>query len=211
MEGGDQLTSFQVHVARIFFGLKGSQGYVVAGGAALLASGLIGRPTLDIDLFASAPVASVAEAKNSLIRALRRREYAVELIQDHPTFCRILVRDKGEELLIDLAIDSPPRVPPTVTLLGPTLSPLELAGRKLLALCGRAEARDFADVYVLAERFGKNALIEQASALDAGFELEVLAQMFATLSRLRDEEIPLVGGEIALARAFFAEWTKELR
>lgn len=37
-----------------------------------------------------------------------------------------------------------------MTLLGPTLVPLELAGRKLLALFGRAEARDFADVYVLA-------------------------------------------------------------
>ena len=99
MGGGDHLTTFQVHIARIFFGLKASQGYVVAGGAALLASELINRPTQDIDLFASAPVASVAEAKNSLIRALLRREYAVELIQDHPTFCRLLVRDKGEELL----------------------------------------------------------------------------------------------------------------
>jgi hypothetical protein len=32
---------------------------------------------------------------------------------------------------------------------------LELAGRKLLALFGRAEARDFAD-YVLEQRFGKD-------------------------------------------------------
>jgi len=59
--------------------------------------------------------------------------------------------------LVDLAIDSPPSAPPTVTLLGPTLVPMELAGRKMLALFGRAEARDFADAYVLAKRFGKGA------------------------------------------------------
>ena len=32
MEGEDHLTTFQVHIARIFFGLKASQGYLVAGG-----------------------------------------------------------------------------------------------------------------------------------------------------------------------------------
>jgi hypothetical protein len=44
MEGAEFLTAFQVHVVRIFFGLKTSNGYVVAGGAALLACDLIGRP-----------------------------------------------------------------------------------------------------------------------------------------------------------------------
>ena len=64
---------------------------------------------------------------------------------DSPTFCRLLATDWSDELLVDLAIDSPPHDLPTVTLLGPTMGPLELAGRKLLALFGPAEARDFAD------------------------------------------------------------------
>ncbi len=59
---------------------------------------------------------------------------------------------------MDLAMDSPPHSRTTMTVLGPTLAPLELAGRTLLALFGRAEARDFADVYVrdrLRERRGQ--------------------------------------------------------
>ena len=58
-----ELTIFQVEVAHTFFRLNASEGYVVAGGAALIASDLIGRPTQDLDLFTSAPVVSVAAAK----------------------------------------------------------------------------------------------------------------------------------------------------
>jgi len=47
--------------------------------------------------------------------------------------------DRDNEVLVDPAIDSPPSAPPTMTILGPRLAPLELAGRKLLALFGRAE------------------------------------------------------------------------
>lgn len=68
MDESDFLTIFQVQVARIFFGLKASDGYVVAGGAGLLASDLIARPTEDLDLFASAPISSVIEAKTALDR-----------------------------------------------------------------------------------------------------------------------------------------------
>lgn len=79
------------------------------------------------------------------------------------------------------------------------------------ALFGRAEARDFADVYVLAQRFGKDALVGQAQALDAGFDLDVLAQMMATLGRFDDDEIPLAPEDLALARSFFTSWADELR
>ncbi|PRZ40841.1 hypothetical protein CLV47_1136 [Antricoccus suffuscus] len=59
MEGENRPTTFQVHIGRIFFGLKDSHGFLVAGGAGLLASALISRSTQDIDLFASTPVTSV--------------------------------------------------------------------------------------------------------------------------------------------------------
>lgn len=210
MKGAHRLTTFQVHVAKVFFGLKASQGYVVAGGAGLLASELIDRTTQDIDLFASAPVTSVDEAKVAILRAMEHRKYDVEVMHDSSTFCRLIVGNGSEQVLVDLAIDSPPSVPPTVTLLGPTLAPLELGGRKLLALFGRAEARDFADVYVLAQRFGKDALIEHAAALDPGFDLDVLAQMMRTLSRFADDEIPIPPEEPTACREFFASWSTEL-
>lgn len=210
MEGAGLLTTFQIQIAQIFFGLKESEGCVVAGGSALLASDLVSRPTQDLDFFASAPVTDVTEARAALVRALTRRKYAVEAIANSPTFCRLVVTGIGESVLVDLVIDSPPIGPPTSTMLGPTLGPAELAGRKLLALFDRAEARDFADVYLLAERFGKEALVAQAVMVDGGFDLKVLAQMMRSLSRLDDDEIPLPPAECAPARAFFALWAEEL-
>ena len=61
-----------------------------------------------------------------------------------------------EDLIIDLGRDSPPEEPVATTDLGPTLSPRDLAARKTLALFGRAEARDFAAVYDLGRRYGRD-------------------------------------------------------
>ena len=210
MERPEQLSSLQIDLAAIFFSLDAAADYLVSGGAALLASDLITRSTEDLDLFAATPTNSVTRAKDSFVQALTERGCDVALIQDGATFCRMVVSRAGEETLVDLAIDSPPQATPTITVLGPTLAPLELAGRKLLALFGRAEARDFADVYLLAQRFGKESIIEQAQALDAGFDLGVLAQMIRTIDRFGDDEIPLAANELPTLQAFFADWASEL-
>lgn len=153
----------------------------------------------------------MTQAKDSFLRALERRDYEVAVLQDSLTFCRLVVGRDGEEVLVDLAIDSPPHDISTVTVLGPTLAPLELAGRKLLALFGRAEARDFADVYALAQRFGKEALLNQAQVLDPGFDQQVLAQMISTLERFADDEIPLPMSDMPHAKEFFHDWAIELK
>src|ERR1700728_3150299 len=51
--GGDQpgLPPFQLEVARMFFALPASQGFLLAGGAALLAQHLTTRPTEDLTFF----------------------------------------------------------------------------------------------------------------------------------------------------------------
>ncbi len=210
MNHAEQLTVLQIDLAGIFFGLDEAEGYFVTGGAALLASELIARPTEDLDLFTARPTMHVTRAKEAFVREVSGRECDVTIIQDGPTFCRMIVARAGEETLVDLAIDSPPHVGPTVTVLGPTLAPLELGGRKLLALFGRAEARDFADVYVLVQRFGKEALVKEAQALDAGFDVAVLGQMLRTISRFEEDEIPLPQDELPKVFAFFADWASEL-
>ncbi|MFC4853788.1 hypothetical protein [Actinophytocola glycyrrhizae] len=45
------LTDFQLQVAKLFFGLPASDGFVLAGGAALIAQHLTCRPTQDLDFF----------------------------------------------------------------------------------------------------------------------------------------------------------------
>lgn len=211
MSSRRHLTDIQVRVAEIFFGLEASAGYVVFGGAGLIAANLIARPTQDLDFFASSPTTSVDAAKEALMTSLVEHGYTVVVEHDGAsTFCRLAVELEREAVLVDLAIDSPPSHPPTVTLLGPTLAPLELAGRKMLALYGRAKARDFADVYVLAERFGKVALLEQAAAGDGGFIEAVFAQMVDSLRRIPDADIPIDPDKVPRLRSFFAEWSAEL-
>ncbi len=120
-------------------------------------------------------------------------------------FCRLVVHGP-EDLLVDLVIDSPPSAAPVMTMVGPTFAAIELAGRKLLALFDRAEARDFADVFALSQRFDREALLEQAVTIDPGFDASVLAEMMRTLTRFSDDEIPASPELVPAIRAYFAEW-----
>jgi hypothetical protein len=52
---------------------------------------------------------------------------------------------------------------------------------KLLALSGRPAARDFADVYVLADCRGREVLLGRAAQVDAGLDTRILAGMLAIL------------------------------
>ena len=74
-----------------------------------------------------------------------------------------VIRSADGGVLIDLAVNARPDLPASQTPAGPTLAPEELAGNKLLALFDRAAARDFADICVLARRFGKEVLLARAA------------------------------------------------
>ena len=59
------LTAFQVEVAQMFFGLPASQGFLLAGGAALAAQKLTTRPTQDLDFFTSPNSGDVLTARDA--------------------------------------------------------------------------------------------------------------------------------------------------
>src|SRR5712691_2027043 len=62
-DGRPGLPAFQLEVARMFFALPASKGFLLAGGAALLAQHLTARPTEDLDFFTApergSPVSSL--------------------------------------------------------------------------------------------------------------------------------------------------------
>ena len=204
------LTTFQVEVAQKFFALEEARGYLLAGGSALLAFGLISRPTQDLDFFTNDR--SVTPARDAFLAAIQAQSgWSFRLVHDSDTFCRIEVCDgANQQLLVDLAVDSAPTDPPTMTVVGPAPMPIELGGRKLLALFGRAEARDFADVFMVSRTFGKPALLAKAAEIDSGFDKRVLAEMFGTLRRFTDNEVPVDRQQIRELREFFAQWAREL-
>jgi hypothetical protein len=211
-DGGEpNLSAFQQQVAMLFFALPASQGFLLAGGAALLAQHLTARPTDDLDFFTTPERGHVLAARDALEAAARQRGWSTQRIHDSDTFCRMVIRSADAGVLIDLAVSAPPDLPASTTPAGPTLAPEELAGHKLLALFDRAAARDFADVYVLAHRFGKDILLDRAAQIDAGFDTNVLGGMIATLDRFTDDEIPVPDGlSVAELRAFYATWRSEL-
>ena len=141
--------------------------------------------------------------------AASNQGWSTERIRDEATFCRLIIH-ANDNLLIDLALDSPPGQPATASLIGPTFAPEELAGRKVLALFDRAEARDFADIYELSEHFSKDDLLDQATLVDPGFEERIFAQMLRSLARFSDQDLPAPETRIPAIRGFFANWAEEL-
>ena len=204
------LTLFQIAVAELFFSLPESDGFLLAGGAALAAQHLTSRPTRDLDLFTRSGHSTVAAARDAFELVAAGHGWSVRRIRDDITFCRLVV--SGEEtLLVDLALDAPPQLPPSPSIAGPTFGLEELAGRKLLALFDRAEARDFADVYILVQRYGTNTLLSRAAEVDPGLDPAILADMIGSLARFDDADIPVEADSVADLRAFFARWQGELR
>lgn len=203
------LSDFQVDVARLFFALPASDGFLLAGGGALLASGLTTRPTRDLDFFGAPTVVDISRVCEQFEAAVMEAGWSSSRLQSSGSFVRIHVVGP-EQLIVEIAIDSAAQWSPVLSAVGPTYDPQELAGRKLVALFDRAEARDFADVYVLAQQFDKASLLEWAHEIDPGFDLGVLRDMLGTLNRFTDEEIPIDPSLVARARAFFESWSQEL-
>jgi hypothetical protein len=209
--GSDPLTPLQVQAARLFFGLPDSAGFAVAGGAALIARGLIRRPTKDIDLFLlGSSDSTVAAAVAAFETALDRQGWSHSRAIDQQDFVRLAISNDEDNLVMDLGRDSPAAEPIDSTDLGPTLSSRDLAARKTLALFGRAEGRDFTDVYALAELYGRDRLLDWVAEDDPGFDRQIFADMLVSIDRLADEDLPVEPAQASSVRAYMQDWAAEL-
>jgi nucleotidyltransferase AbiEii toxin of type IV toxin-antitoxin system len=94
--------------------------------------------------------------------------------------------------------------------LGAVLSLEELAADKLLALFGRAEARDFVDVYLLSARLGIDRMLGLAKEKDAGFDQYVLATTIDAIERHRREEFDVRDEEYERLRTFYRDLRAQL-
>jgi hypothetical protein len=205
------LTPLQVEATQLFFSLPKSAGFVVAGGAALIVQGLIRRQTKDVDLFLlDAAASTITSAAASFETAIGARGWSHQRVIDQSDFVRLLITGSGENLIVDLGRDSPAEEPINTTDLGPTLSLRDLASRKTLALFGRAEARDFTDVYDLARRFGRDQLLDWATEDDPGFDNQIFASMLTSIERFSDADLPVQARHTSQLRAYFRDWAAEL-
>lgn len=183
------LTRLQERIRRTLSHLPDGGDLALAGGAALIVWGVVSRPTQDLDFFATS-AATVNELVPKIEGALTADGLEVRRVQVADGFARLIVTGGGEETLVDVAWDAR-RFPLEVTEEGPVLAVDEVAGDKLLALFGRAAARDFVDVDALIERYGLDRLCELAAEKDPGFDRLVLADMLGRIGRLPRAEFAM--------------------
>jgi len=205
----NRLTPFQSEVAKLFFSLPDSSGFLLAGGGALLVSGLSSRPTRDLDFMGTRELTAASRLAEKFMKRCREIGWTVDPVQIEEDFARVLVLHV-ESLIVDIVLDSPAVLPPTTSEVGPVFAGLELAARKLAALFGRAEARDFADVYILSRIFDRSEMVRCARQVDLGIDNVGLAQSMRTFDRFSPAEIPLSGHLRAEVHNFFASWAEQL-
>lgn len=210
MSGIDLITPFQREVANAFFGMPESKGFILAGGAALIASDTVERVTEDLDFFAARGEAHVPTTKAAFLEMCEVRNWSTEIVYDNDEFVRLEVFGPDDSVPVDFGIDATFLFPPIVTFLGPTVAPEENAGRKTLALFGRWRPRDFVDVYVLARMFGKQRLLDLAAERDLGFDLGFFTQALRRVNFRHDEDYPISNDQFDDMVAFFNEWADEI-
>ena len=203
-----RVTAFQEEVARVFFALPEARSFLLAGGLALLAHGMSFRPTEVMDAFTSQP-ADVSRASQAFQAAAAIQAWQVEILRSADTFVRLHVRGT-EALIVDIALDSPPGLPASMSFLGPTFAPDELAARKLLALFGRAMPRDFVDVYRVTRERTTSDLMNLARSIDPGLNDHLLSVALNQLTRYTDDQLLIDRSEVDALRNFFAEWSRTL-
>lgn len=180
------LRPLQRQVAQIIAGLEEAEEFALAGGAALIARGDVRRETRDLDFFGLTS-ASVDRLVPAVERALLAAGLTIQRVQVNPGFARLVVESGDDRTELDLAADARlyPAEPGEPA---PMLRGEELAVDKVLALFGRAEARDFLDLMEVEPRYGLDRLCQLASEKDRGFAPAVLAEMLARFNRLRRAE-----------------------
>jgi hypothetical protein len=166
-------------VAAVAVAAAARHGFALGGGNALLAHGVISRPTQDVDLFTDQEH-GVQAAAGAVEAALRRAGFGAEL-QDQAGGLTDLFPDigeglaewivtaaGGEQMLLQLAYFDRGRQPVVMMDIGPVLDLEDAVGGKVCALASRVEPRDYADVAAALGRYSPAELIGRAGAGPAG-------------------------------------------
>ncbi len=141
----------------------------------------------------------------------------MDIVEQFDTFARLEVRDADQPdrpFKVELAANWRAQ-PPVLMDIGPVLHADDVVAGKMSALYTRAEPRDFLDVdaAITTGRYSPEQLCDLAEQADAGFDRQVLAEVFALLARYPDRRFSAYGRtqeDIDALRARFATWRAAL-
>ncbi|MBA2768236.1 MAG: nucleotidyl transferase AbiEii/AbiGii toxin family protein [Sporichthyaceae bacterium] len=206
------LDPLQEQLARLALSLPEAGQAALAGGGAMLAHNFVDRPTRDIDLFSprSEDVQQLAEAFSA---AVLRRGDTAEVARRETTFVRMIVTvPDGRAVTVEIAQDARIREPVQLAV-GRVLHPDEVAADKVLALFGRAAARDLVDVTALLRRYSRAELLALAAEKDQGFSTRVFADALGAATQHPDTafaELGMDDAAIQSLRASAQKWKADL-
>ncbi|MFC4149683.1 nucleotidyl transferase AbiEii/AbiGii toxin family protein [Micromonospora mangrovi] len=214
------LHDFYREVARVALTAAGPHRFVLGGGVAWAAHGLVTRPTEDVDLFADvegAAAAATAEVRTALERA------GFEVVAADPDselgglfegFDRdmrdFVVSRDGRQIRLSLARLDRYRSP-VVMDLGPVMDVRDLLANKTAALVNRREVRDFIDVSAALDRYDVAELLALARQVDPALDLEDVRAAGRYLDGLADRRFARYGldaGQVAEVRRRMAAWPR---
>lgn len=212
------LTSLQKKILLLFGKLPDREAFYLTGGTALSAFFLQHRRSRDLDFF-TPDEELILPFSQGLEASLIQEDLKVQRLRGFHSFVELSVDSEDDSTAVHFALDSPFRFEsPSPVQEFPEVkvdSLIDIATNKLLALFGRAELRDFVDIYFLVhECFSKKELIAKAGQKDPGFDLYwfgVALGRINDFSEVSTDMLLLVRPcDIQALKEFFSFWRKEI-
>jgi hypothetical protein len=215
------VSEFHRQVAAIALAAAGRHGFALAGGNALMAHGIIDRPTEDVDLFTDQEAGVEAAADEVEVRLrgasfeAERQDKTAGLGDIFPGMDQglaewIVTAPGGEQMMLQMAYFDRARGPVTMDI-GPVLDLEDVLGGKVCALASRAVERDYLDTAAALEHYSVDQLIGFARRLDAGLTSQDFADAGRRLDHMEDEAFArygLSGRDVARLRERLATWPR---
>jgi Nucleotidyl transferase AbiEii toxin, Type IV TA system len=216
------LSDLHRQVAAIALGAAGEHGFALGGGNALLAHGIISRPTQDVDLFTNQEhgVEAAADTVEAALRSAGfepgRRYKAGGLADIFPGMGEglaewIVTAPGGKQMMLQMSYFDRGREP-VVMEVGPVLDLEDVVGGKVCALASRIEPRDYADTAAALKRYSPAQLISFARRLDPGLTGRDFAEAALRLDEMEDEAFTAIGlsqEDVTALRERFTAWPRD--
>jgi Nucleotidyl transferase AbiEii toxin, Type IV TA system len=208
-------------VATVALRVANRYGFALGGGNALIAHGLINRPTQDVDLFTNEET-GVEAAAGSVEAALRHAGFATEREDQAAGLSDLfegmdeglaewtVTASDGQQIMLQMAYFDRTRQPVTMDV-GPVLSLEDVVGGKVCALAGRAEPRDYIDTAAALKRYSIRDAIGLARRLDPGLEDRDFADAARRLDQWGDGIFAPFGlgpADVVALREAFRDWPR---
>jgi hypothetical protein len=202
-------------------GATDEHGFALAGGHALIAHGIVSRPTEDVDLFTDADGA-VQVAAQLVERALTDAGFDVDVIVETSELGDLFygferdmvefeIRRNDKTVRLQLCRFDRSQSP-VVMEIGPVLHINDVIGTKVAAMATRAEPRDFIDVAAALDRYDPQQLMDLGLRSDPALTDEEFADAMRRLDRLDNEVFETLYGRTAdentEMRRRFASWPR---